>query len=44
MLTRNGSNIAELRSSGGRIAGFGDAPLRLLTTIGAKSGGLAQPR
>jgi deazaflavin-dependent oxidoreductase (nitroreductase family) len=31
-------NIAEFRSSGGRIAAFGDAPVLLLTTTGAKSG------
>ena len=43
MLTRNGSNIAELRSSRGRITGFGDAPLLLLTTIGAKSGASHNP-
>jgi deazaflavin-dependent oxidoreductase (nitroreductase family) len=34
----NQRNIAEFRSSGGRIASFGDAPVLLLTTIGAKSG------
>jgi deazaflavin-dependent oxidoreductase (nitroreductase family) len=34
----NEDNIAEFRSSGGRVASFGDAPLLLLTTVGAKSG------
>jgi deazaflavin-dependent oxidoreductase (nitroreductase family) len=34
----NEDNIAEFRASGGRIASFGDAPLLLLTTPGAKSG------
>lgn len=34
----NEQNIAEFRSSGGRIASFGDAPVLLLTTTGAKSG------
>src|SRR3954454_20010898 len=37
-LDYNRANIAEFRESGGRIASFGDAPLLLLTTIGAKSG------
>lgn len=37
----NEKNIAEFRASGGRIASFGDAPLLLLTTTGARSG---QPR
>jgi deazaflavin-dependent oxidoreductase (nitroreductase family) len=41
ILTRNAANIAEFRSSGGRLAAFGNAPLLLLTTIGARSG---QPR
>ena len=34
----NERNIAEFRSSGGRIASFGDARLLLLTTSGARSG------
>jgi deazaflavin-dependent oxidoreductase (nitroreductase family) len=34
----NEDNIVEFRASGGRIASFGDAPLLLLTTPGAKSG------
>lgn len=34
----NETNIAEFRASGGRIGSFGDAPVLLLTTIGAKSG------
>jgi deazaflavin-dependent oxidoreductase (nitroreductase family) len=34
----NERNIAEFRSTGGRVSAFGDAPLLLLTTIGAKSG------
>lgn len=34
----NRKNIAEFRSAGGRIASFGDAPLLLLTTRGARSG------
>ncbi|MGD0392335.1 MAG: nitroreductase/quinone reductase family protein [Acidimicrobiales bacterium] len=34
----NESNIAEFRASHGRIASFGEAPLLLLTTVGAKSG------
>jgi deazaflavin-dependent oxidoreductase (nitroreductase family) len=37
----NQKNIAEFRSSGGRIASFRGAPVLLLSTIGAKSG---QPR
>lgn len=37
-LTFNESNIAEFRASDGRIASFGDAPLLLLTTTGARSG------
>ena len=37
-LTFNNKNIAEFRSNGGRIATFGDAPVLLLTTTGAKSG------
>jgi hypothetical protein len=34
----NEDNIAEFRASHGRIASFGDAPLLLFTTTGAKSG------
>lgn len=34
----NQKNIADFRASGGRISSFGDAPVLLLTTIGAKSG------
>jgi deazaflavin-dependent oxidoreductase (nitroreductase family) len=34
----NERNIAEFRANGGRIASFGDAPLLLLTSTGAKSG------
>jgi deazaflavin-dependent oxidoreductase (nitroreductase family) len=34
----NHQNIAEFRASGGRIASFGDAPVLLLTSTGAKSG------
>jgi deazaflavin-dependent oxidoreductase (nitroreductase family) len=34
----NARNIAEFRATGGKVASFGDAPLLLLTTIGAKSG------
>jgi deazaflavin-dependent oxidoreductase (nitroreductase family) len=34
----NTANIAEFRSSGGTVSSFGDAPLLLLTTIGAKTG------
>jgi len=37
-LSFNEKNIAEFRSSHGRIASFGDAPLLLLTTTGARSG------
>jgi deazaflavin-dependent oxidoreductase (nitroreductase family) len=37
-LTFNEKNIAEFRASDGRIASFGDAPLLLLTTKGARSG------
>jgi deazaflavin-dependent oxidoreductase (nitroreductase family) len=39
--TYNEKNIAEFRANGGKVASFGDAPLLLLTTTGAKSG---QPR
>jgi deazaflavin-dependent oxidoreductase (nitroreductase family) len=38
ILTMNERNIAEFRSSGGRLASFGDLPVLLLTTTGAKSG------
>lgn len=41
VLAFNEKNIAEFRASGGRIAAFGDAPVLLLTTTGARSG---QPR
>jgi deazaflavin-dependent oxidoreductase (nitroreductase family) len=34
----NQQNMAEFRASGGRIASFGDAPVLLLTSTGAKSG------
>lgn len=34
----NTANIAEFRANGGRVSSFGDAPLLLLTTIGAKTG------
>lgn len=34
----NEKNIAEFRQSGGRISSFGDAPVLLLSTIGARSG------
>jgi deazaflavin-dependent oxidoreductase (nitroreductase family) len=34
----NQKNIADFRASGGRISSFGDAPVLLLTTIGARSG------
>jgi deazaflavin-dependent oxidoreductase (nitroreductase family) len=37
-LTFNEKNIIEFRASGGRIASFGEAPILLLTTTGAKSG------
>jgi deazaflavin-dependent oxidoreductase (nitroreductase family) len=37
-LTFNEKNIIEFRNSRGRIASFGDAPLLLLTSIGARSG------
>jgi deazaflavin-dependent oxidoreductase (nitroreductase family) len=39
-LTFNEKNIAEFRSNGGRIAAFGNAPVLLLTTTGARSGQL----
>lgn len=34
----NARNIAEFRESGGTLRSFGDAPVLLLTTTGAKSG------
>jgi deazaflavin-dependent oxidoreductase (nitroreductase family) len=34
--------IAEFRANGGRVAQFGDAPLVILHTIGAKSGELRE--
>jgi deazaflavin-dependent oxidoreductase (nitroreductase family) len=34
----NARNIAEFRATGGRVASFGDAPLLLLTTVGARTG------
>jgi len=37
----NERNIAEFRRSGGTITSFGDAPVLLLTTLGARTG---QPR
>ena len=37
----NARNIAEFRQSGGTITSFGDAPVLLLTTLGARTG---QPR
>lgn len=37
-LAFNNKNIAEFRSGGGRIAAFGNAPVLLLTTTGARSG------
>jgi len=36
--TFNEKNIAEFRASHGQIESFGDAPLLLLTTTGARSG------
>ena len=36
--TFNEKNITEFRVSHGQIASFGDAPLLLLTTTGARSG------
>ena len=38
MLAFNAGNVAEFRASGGTISSFGDAPVLLLTTVGAKSG------
>jgi deazaflavin-dependent oxidoreductase (nitroreductase family) len=37
-LARNQAIIDEFRSNGGRVAQFGDTPLLLLTTTGARSG------
>ena len=37
----NAQNIAEFRATGGTLASFGDAPVLLLSTTGARS---AQPR
>ncbi len=37
-LTFNERNIADFRATGGKIPAFGDAPVLLLGTIGAKSG------
>jgi deazaflavin-dependent oxidoreductase (nitroreductase family) len=37
-LSFNERNIDEFRSSGGRIASFGNAPVLLLTTTGSRSG------
>ena len=34
----NAQSIAEFRENGGRVSAFGDSPILLLTTIGAKSG------
>lgn len=38
ILTRNRAAILEFRDSAGRLEAFGDAPVLLLTTVGAKSG------
>ena len=38
VLQFNERNIEEFRSSGGRLSSFGDAPVLLLTTTGARSG------
>jgi deazaflavin-dependent oxidoreductase (nitroreductase family) len=38
VVTFNEANIAEFRTSHGRVASFGAAPLLLLTSIGARSG------
>ena len=38
VLDHNQANIAEFRSSGGRLSAFGDGPVLLLTSVGAKSG------
>jgi deazaflavin-dependent oxidoreductase (nitroreductase family) len=37
-LAFNRRNIAEFRAGGGRLATFGDAPVLLLTTVGAATG------
>ncbi len=34
----NAKGIAEFRENGARVSAFGDSPILLLTTIGAKSG------
>ncbi|WP_198961538.1 nitroreductase/quinone reductase family protein [Pseudonocardia sp. MH-G8] len=38
VLTFNERNIAEFRANGGTLSAFGDAPVLLLTTTGARSG------
>ncbi len=38
----NAQVIAEFRANGGKVAQFGDAPLVILNTIGAKSGQLRE--
>jgi deazaflavin-dependent oxidoreductase (nitroreductase family) len=38
----NAKVIAEFRANGGKVAQFGDAPLVILNTIGAKSGALRE--
>ena len=38
VLAFNEKNIQEFRESGGRISAFGEAPVLLLTTTGARSG------
>lgn len=38
LLQGNAANIEEFRASGGRLAAFGDAPVLLLTTKGARTG------
>ena len=40
VLAFNEANIAEFRARGGTLSSFGDAPVLLLTTTGAKSGEL----
>ena len=42
MSSWNEQVIAEFRSSGGKVAQFGDSPLVILHTIGAKSGELRE--
>jgi deazaflavin-dependent oxidoreductase (nitroreductase family) len=42
MSSWNEQVIAEFRSSGGKVAQFGDSPLVILHTIGAKSGVLRE--